>query len=171
MALLHAIYAIVPNSCSYSLPKAGQQWSAAQTVPDLLNVAAASHGMGCTWMLANADQALMKQSCAGQSASNQLSRCRQAWQLGLVGTQQSCMVAIIKLLPDMSKEELAMVAELVPCILSAANKDAIEMFEEMRVYRNMWYPHASYGEMLNHLVFCQGVIRDRIPSDDTQAPP
>ena len=165
LVLLHAVYVIMPNSSSYSLPKAGEQWADAQAVPDLLDMAAASHAMGCIGMLAVADQALMKQSCAIQSASELLLHWRQAWQLGLVGTQQRCTVAVMKLLPDMSREELAIAAELVPCVLAAVSRDAMAMFAEMHQYQNMWYPHASMSEMLCHAAICRGAIQDRIPPE------
>ena len=161
--LLHAMYEYYPHQSKYSYAIANMQpWADALSVQDLLDLAAASHILGCTGTLALADKGLGKHVRALLSGNSVLGLCRQALQLGLKGLQVACALAIVESLPMMSDGDLAEAASMAASIWRAARLEVVEMLNQIESCYEERYPHASQGGMHYHAKTYKAELQGRI---------
>ena len=169
LILLHAAYEYYPNICDYNWSVANMQpWAVAQQVHHLLDLATASHALGCTEMVTLADNGLAQQISALLSSNSALGLCRQALQLGLKGLQVECALAIVESLPTMSGEESAEAAGMVVSIWRAARLEVVEMLCQIDSRYEAKYPHASQGGMHYYAKSFKAELQGRIGPQVTE---
>lgn len=151
--LIHALYASDVAA-----------WAQDQSASDLWQLVEVSHMLGCAKVLASAGKALTKQSPLILFPSSAVGLCQRAQRFGMKGLQSEAAIAIISSLPQLSIEDLAVAAELVPPILSAARAEMIDVLLDIESCNKGGLPHASQRDMLFRAQEFRIELQARMPS-------
>ena len=154
--LMHALYA-----------SDAATWAQHQSASDLWELAEVSHMLGCANVLALAGKALMRQSPRILFPSSAVGLCQRAQRLGRIGMQHEAAIAIMSSLPQLSTEDLAAAAELLPPLVSGARAEVVNALLDIESCNYWCYPHASQSDMLRRAKALKIDLQARIAPDAT----